>query len=132
MILVDTSVWIDFFNGADSEEKALLHKLISNHTRIAITDIILTEILQGIREIKQFERVKNTLMQLDVLHATPIKTYIHAAEIYRICREKGFTIRKTNDCLIAVVAIENSCPLLQKDKDFNAIAQCVDLQLYTK
>lgn len=130
MILVDTSVWIDFFNGADSEEKVLLHKLISNHTRIAITDIILTEILQGIREIKQFERVKNTLMQLDVLHATPIKTYIHAAEIYRICREKGFTIRKTNDCLIATVAIENSCPLLHKDKDFNAIAQCVDLHLY--
>ena len=90
MILVDTSVQIDFFNGADSEEKTLLHKLISNHTRITITDIILTEILQGIRDIQQFERVKNTLTQLNVLHATPIKTYIHAAEIYHICREKGF------------------------------------------
>ena len=132
MILVDTRVWIDFFNGADSEEKASLHKLIANHTRIAITDIILTEILQGIRDTHQFERVKNTLKQLDILHAIPINTYIHAAEIYRICREKGFTIRKTNDCLIAAVAIENSCQLLHKDKDFKAIAQFVDLQLYSK
>ncbi len=132
MILVDTSVWIDFFNGAITGEKALLHRLIANHTRIALTDIILTEILQGIGDKHQFERVKNTLTQLDILHPTPIKTYIHAAEIYRTCREKGFTIRKTNDCLIAAVAIEHSSPLLHKDKDFIAIAQFVDLKLYNE
>jgi predicted nucleic acid-binding protein len=104
MILVDSSVWIDLFQWGHFGK--------------------------GIRDIHQFERVKNTLTQLDILHATPIKTYIHGAEIYRVCREKGLTIRKTNDCLIAAVSIEHSCPLLHKDKDFNAIAQCVDLQLY--
>lgn len=101
MILVDTSVWI------------------------------LTEILQGIRDDHQYERVKNTLLQLNILHAEPVKTYIHAAEIYRTCRSKGFTVRKTNDCLIAAITIQSHGHLLHKDKDFEAIAQCVELQLYS-
>jgi predicted nucleic acid-binding protein len=130
MILVDTSVWIDFFNGIDSAEKQQLHKLIVNNEQIALTDIIITEILQGIRDEKQYDRVKNTIIQLDILHAAHVKTYIHAAEIYRICREKGITVRKTNDCLIAAVSIEHASPLLHKDKDFTAIAQCVDLNIF--
>jgi len=130
VILVDTSVWIDFFGGAASEEKDELRKLIINQKPIAITDIVLTEILQGIREDKQYERVKMTLAGLNILHATPLKTYILAADIYRTCRGKGFTVRKTNDCIIAAVAIEFSCELLHKDKDFDSIAQCVDLRLY--
>lgn len=131
MILVDTSVWIDFFNGMDSKEKDQLRQLIINHEQIALTDVILTEILQGIRNEHQYERVKNTLLQLNILHAVLVKTYIHAAEIYRSCRSKGFTVRKTNDCLIAAVAIESNCLLLHKDKDFAAIAQCVELQIYS-
>jgi predicted nucleic acid-binding protein len=103
-----------------------------NHKQIALTDIILTEILQGIREDKQYKLVKQTLTNLNVLHATPLKTYIHAADIYRTCREKGLTIRKTNDCIIAAVAIEFSCELLHKDKDFTTIAECVDLRLYNE
>jgi len=130
MILVDTSVWIDFFNGTNSKEKDLLRQLIINHVQVSLTDLILTEILQGIRDHRQYERVKDLLLRLNILHAVPVKTYIHAAEIYRTCRNKGFTIRKTIDCLIAAVAIESDCQLLSKDKDFISIAQCVDLQLY--
>lgn len=77
--------------------------------------------------------MKQTLTELSILQATPLKTYIHVADIYRACRAKGFTIRKTNDCLIAAVAIEYSCELLYKDKDFKdfiSIAECVDLRLY--
>jgi len=132
MILVDTSVWIDFFNGSVSEERDKLRKLIIDHRLITITDIIITEILQGIREDKQYKLVKQTLTELNILHATARKTYIHAADIYRTCREKGFTIRKTNDCIIAAVAIESSCQLLHKDKDFKSIAACVDLRLYSE
>lgn len=76
--------------------------------------------------------MKQTLTELNILNATPIKTYLHAAEIYRTCRENGYTIRKTNDCIIAAVAIENSCQLLHKDKDFKSIAECVDLRLYNQ
>jgi hypothetical protein len=104
--------------------------LIINHVQVSLTDLILTEILQGIRDHRQYERVKDLLLRLNILHAVPVKTYIHAAEIYRTCRNKGFTIRKTIDCLIAAVAIESDCQLLSKDKDFISIAQCVDLQLY--
>ncbi|WP_399538603.1 PIN domain-containing protein [uncultured Paenibacillus sp.] len=69
MILVDTSVWIDFFNGTESLEKDQLRQLIISNTRICLTDLILTEILQGIRDDHQYERVKNTLLQLNILHA---------------------------------------------------------------
>ncbi|OUM87210.1 MAG: hypothetical protein BAA01_09075 [Bacillus thermozeamaize] len=123
MILVDTSVWIDFFNGTNSKEKDLLRQLIINHVQVSLTDLILTEILQGIRDHRQYERVKDLLLRLNILHAVPVKTYIHAAEIYRTCRNKGFTIRKTIDCLIAAVAIESDCQLLSKDKDFISIAR---------
>jgi predicted nucleic acid-binding protein len=131
MILVDTSVWIDFFNGNESNEKEHLRQLIISETRISITDLILTEILQGIRDDHQYERVKSTLLKLHILHAEPIKTYIHAADIYRTCRSKGFTVRKTNDCLIAALAIESNSQLLHKDKDFVAISQCTGLQVYS-
>lgn len=80
MILVDTSVWIDFFNSSLSEERDMLRNLIIDHKRITLTDIILTEILQGIRDDKQYTLVKQTLTELNILHATPIKTYIHAAD----------------------------------------------------
>ncbi|MCD9025592.1 type II toxin-antitoxin system VapC family toxin [Cohnella silvisoli] len=129
MIMVDTSVWIDFFNGVESSEKEQLRKLIVSEANIAITDIILTEVLQGIRDNKNYDHVKLTLMQLNIVHAIPLDTYIHAADIYRTCRDKGFTIRKTNDCLIAAVTIESESHLLHKDKDFTAISQCVNLRL---
>ncbi|WP_158223563.1 MULTISPECIES: PIN domain nuclease [unclassified Cohnella] len=121
--------WIDFFGGAESKEKDKLRKLIIEQKPIALTDIILTEILQGIGEDRQYDRVKQTLTALNILHTTPLKTYIHAADIYRTCRGKGFTVRKTNDCIIAAVAIEFSCELLHKDKDFTSIAQCIDLRI---
>lgn len=67
MILVDTSVWIDFFNGTESKEKDQLHQLISSNTRICLTDLILTEILQGIRDDHQYERVKKHLATIEHL-----------------------------------------------------------------
>lgn len=130
MILVDTSVWIDFFNGIDSKEKNQLRQLIINHNPICLTDLILTEILQGISNDHQYKQVRDILLQMNIIHASPVKTYLHAADIYRICRSKGFTIRKTNDCLIAAIAIESDCILLHRDRDFSSISQCVDLKLF--
>ena len=124
MILVDTSVWIDFFKGIKSREEVILRKLIEEGEDICITGIILTEILQGIKKDYKYKEVKKFLLSLPIF--LPKKeTYIKAAEIYRECRKVGITIRSTIDCLIAQVAIENNLFLLQKDRDFDKIAKII-------
>ncbi len=130
MILVDTSVWIDYFNGHNGDGKVqTLIDALKQGKDIYVTDIILTEILQGIREDNKYAVVKNAMLSLKFIHAKNLETYIHASNIYRTCRKKGITIRKTIDCLIAAIATENSLPILCKDNDFINIAKCLDLNL---
>lgn len=129
MILVDTTVWIDFFNNNSNEKVQILTDALKLNTEIFITDIILTEILQGIREDKKYVIVKNTLLGLSFVHAKDFETYIHASNIYRECRKKGITIRKTIDCLIGAITIENDLTLLNNDFDFINMAKCVDLKI---
>lgn len=130
MILVDTSVWIDFFNGHNEDEKVKkLTDALKHDKDIFITDIILTEILQGIKDDNQYTVVKNSLLTLKFVHAKYYETYIYASDIYRNCRKKGVTVRKTIDCLIAAISIENNLSLLCKDNDFINISKCVNLSL---
>ena len=128
MILVDTSVWIDFFRGEDSKECLALQHLLANESDISITEIIFTEILQGIRQDKDFIRVRDFLYEIPLATDKGLQTYLAAAEIYRNCRKKGKTVRKTVDCLIAAICIENDRALLHKDSDFNQIASCSALK----
>jgi len=130
MILVDTSVWIDFLNGADSKERHALHRLIEEEEDISITEIILTEILQGIKEDENFKRVKDYLLEFPIHKPKGTETYLKAAEIYRDCRKKGKTVRKTVDCIIAAVCIENNLALFHKDSDFDIIGACAGLVCY--
>lgn len=129
MILVDTSVWIDFLRGENSPERRTLHGLIENEEDIAITEIILTEILQGIKKDKDFRTMKNYLLEFPIYKPESTETYINAARIYRNCRIKGKTVRKTVDCVIAAICIENSLILLHKDSDFDLIAACTGLKM---
>ncbi len=129
MILVDTSVWIDFLKGAESRERHALHRLIEEEEEISITEIVLTEILQGIKEDEDFKRVKDYLLEFSVHGPKGIETYLKAAEIYRECRKKGKTVRKTVDCIIAAMCIENSLTLLHKDNDFDIIEECAGLKV---
>lgn len=131
MILVDTSIWIDFFNNKIENQKVeILDSLLKNKQKtLFITDIILTEILQGIREDSKYIITKNTMLSLPFVHAKNYDTYIHAVDIYRECRKKGFTIRKTIDCLIAAIAIENNLALLHNDRDFSNIAKGINYPL---
>ncbi|HEY8462417.1 MAG TPA: PIN domain nuclease [Bacillota bacterium] len=131
MILVDTSIWIDFFNNKIKNQKVeILDSLLKNKQKtLFITDIILTEILQGIREDSKYIITKNTMLSLPFVHAKNYDTYIHAVDIYRECRKKGFTIRKTIDCLIAAIAIENNLALLHNDRDFSNIAKGINYPL---
>lgn len=128
MILVDTSVWIDFLRGTNSPQRRLLHRLIEDEEDICLTEIILTEILQGIKEDKDFKRVKDHLQEFPIYQPKGIDTYLNAAGIYRECRKKGKTVRKTVDCIIAAVCMENNLLLLHKDSDFNQIAACMPLR----
>lgn len=129
MTLVDTSVWIEFLKGTNSRERHRLHRLIDEEEDISITEIILTEILQGIKEDEDFKRVKGYLLEFPVHRPKGIETYLKAAEIYRDCRKKGKTIRKTVDCIIAAICIENSLTLLHKDSDFDIIEKCAGLKV---
>ncbi|MBI3606252.1 MAG: PIN domain nuclease [Nitrospirae bacterium] len=129
MIVVDTSIWIDFLKGENSPEQRKLHSLINDEEDIAIVEIIFTEILQGIKEDKEFQTMKGFLLDFPIYKPKSIETYFHAAQIYRDCRKKGKTIRKTVDCIIAAICMENSLTLFHKDSDFDNIKACTGLQV---
>ena len=128
MILVDTSVWIDFLRGRDSVHHRILHNLIENEEDLCLTGIIVTEILQGIKDEKANEETKQYLLEFPIYHPSGIDTYIEAANIYKRCARKGKTVRKTVDCLIAAVTIENDLTLFHHDADFDSIVECTGLK----
>ncbi|MFQ5432816.1 MAG: PIN domain nuclease [Nitrospinota bacterium] len=129
MILVDTSVWVDFLKGVNSPQRRMLHRFIENDEDISISEIILTEILQGIRDDKNFNSVKGYLLEFPIYRPKGTETYLNAARIYRNCRKKGKTVRKTADCIIAAICIENDLTILHKDSDFDLISGCTALKV---
>lgn len=128
MILVDTSVWIDFFAGRDLRHVTRLERFIVEGEDLALCGIILTEILQGIADDNTHRRVRRYLRPLIML-PMPEAVFLRAAEIYRNLRKRGITIRKTNDCIIAATALEYRCGLLHNDKDFLEITRHYALRL---
>jgi len=117
VILVDTSVWIDFFAGRDSPHVATLECLVVDNEDLALCGIILTEILQGIADDTTHRRVRRYLSPLLML-PMPDTVFVRAADIYRKLRKTGITIRKSNDCIIAATALEHHGQLLHNDTDF--------------
>ena len=128
-MLVDTSVWIDFFNGHESKHAQCLTRAIEEAEPIFIPGVVLTEILLGLKHEAKAKRIASLLDSFDAVPEPARVDYIEAARIYRLCRGKGFTIRSTIDCLIARLCLRDGLPLLTKDGDFKAIAGCVPLQL---
>lgn len=122
MVLVDTTVWIDFFADRSAPHVAMLQEAIESEEDLSLCGIILSEVLQGIRSDSDFIKTKEYLGDLILL---PLRypTFVRAAEIYRSLRKKGITIRKPVDCMIASVAIEYDIHLLHNDRDFNHIAK---------
>jgi predicted nucleic acid-binding protein len=130
VILVDTSVWIDFFAGRDLPHVATLEQFILDNQDLALCGIILTEILQGIADDATHRRVRRYLGPLIML-PMPEAVFVQAADIYRQLRKQGITIRKTNNCIIAAAALDHDCQLLHNDKDFVPIAEHYPLKAVT-
>jgi hypothetical protein len=122
-VLVGTSVWIDALNGRETRHTKLLGELIGADAPIVLCPVIIQEILQGIKEDKQFSEVKESLSGFEVLTIDPVEAAYGAASLYRSVRKQGITIRKSNDCLIAFYSIFCKATLLHNDEDFNRIAQ---------
>jgi len=126
MTLVDTTVWIDIFSGRKTAQVAMLESLIDKREDICLCGVILTEVLQGIRNDKEYKKTKSVLSDL-IFFPMTYETFLLAANIYRTLRVKGVTIRNSVDCMIAAVCIENNVRLLHNDRDFDLIAQHFDL-----
>ncbi|MBR9910787.1 MAG: PIN domain nuclease [Gammaproteobacteria bacterium] len=117
MIVVDTSVWIDYFNGRITPETERLDSSLGN-SAVAAGDLIVLEILQGFRSDKDYKTAKKYLASLHQYNMLTPDLAIKGAENYRKLRKKGITIRKTADVIIATFCIEHRLPLLYTDKDF--------------
>ena len=129
-ILVDTSVWVDFFNGIESPGAGGLHKMIAAEDPVCISDVILAETLQGFRNNEEFESAKIHLLHFPTYSLQSPEGYVRAAQLYRICRKEGITVRKTIDCLIAQTALDHGLFLLHQDNDFDKIATVSGLRVY--
>jgi predicted nucleic acid-binding protein len=127
MTVVDTSVWIDLFAERDSPQVKVLESIIERREDICICGVIITEVLQGIRDEKEYVDTESVLSNLIFLPMTR-ETFLLAASIYRDLRARGITIRNSVDCMIAAVCIENDVRLLHNDRDFDLIAAHFDLQ----
>ena len=130
MVIVDTSVWIDYFNGRYNKFTEKLADLEKEKYDIFTTGIIITEILSGIRSSKDYKIIKEKLLQLSYVNLIYPSTYMESALIFKKGKKTGITIRKIIDCLIAQLAIENSLLLLHHDKDFDRIATFSKLKIY--
>ncbi|MBU2524785.1 PIN domain nuclease [Patescibacteria group bacterium] len=131
MILVDTSVWIEYFKKKLSNTQKRLDWLIQNAPdEICLNGVILTEVLQGVRDESLYMKLRDNMMVFRIINNDDVSTYLFAAEIFRKCRKKGITVRSTIDTLIAATSIENKCEIFSLDRDFLNIAKVVDLRIY--
>lgn len=128
-MIVDTSVWIDFFNGVQNRQSEYLADSIESDKTIFLHSIILMEILQGFRSDKDHAGVQDILLSYNFVMEDPVPDAIGASNLYRSLKKKGVTIRKSLDCLIAYAAIKNGLPLLHRDRAFNIIAKHTKLKI---
>lgn len=127
MILVDSSVWIDYLRGTETRQTDRLDALLGTEP-LAIGDLILTEVLQGTTTDKEFRDVLRLLGSLDVVPLGGQTVAVQAARNFRTLRDKGVTVRKTIDCVIATRCIVDGLTLLHSDRDFELFVVHLGLQ----
>ena len=128
MILVDSSVWIDYFKGTITAQTEKLDRLLG-HEPLAIGDLILTEVLQGFAGEREFNQARKMLISLMVVELGGQEIAIQAAKNFRALRKLGVTARKTIDTVIATRCIESRYDLLHSDRDFDPFAEHLGLRV---
>lgn len=128
MILVDSSVWIDYFNGVATPQADKLDGLLGREP-LAIGDLILTEVLQGFHDDRDFVKARRLLSSLKIVQIGGPEIAIMAAQNSRYLRKRGVTVRKTIDTMIATRCIESGYDLLHSDRDFAPFVQHLGLRV---
>ena len=128
MIIADSSVWIDYFNGIRTKQTDLLDSSLGN-TLIMMGDLILTEVLQGFQSDKDYKRAKEILLQMPFMTMVGLELSIESALNYRILRKKGVTVRKTIDIMIGTFCIHHQISLLHDDRDFEPMVEILGLEI---
>ena len=128
-IIFDTSIWIELIQKQNTPKALLLREYIEDNKPVWLTPTILQEVLQGTKNAQQFTKFKNLLSGFNCVLMNPIDAAIKAAQLYSSLRQKGVTIRKPNDCLIASYALHFDIEICHNDSDFDLIAQNSSLKI---
>jgi len=126
MVIVDTTVWIDYFRGMSNPETEWLDDALDQQ-RLGVTDLIFCEVLQGVRDDRMAVVVERRLLRLHVFASGSVELASDAARNYRLLRSRGHTVRKTIDCVIATFCIREQHTLLHRDRDFDPFEQFLRL-----
>ncbi|MBI2158425.1 MAG: PIN domain nuclease [Candidatus Rokubacteria bacterium] len=130
MIVVDTTVWIDFLEARGTAFDRHLTELVEHDAPIALVDIVYCEILQGIRDEDAYHRTRTSLLAHPILRPRGLETFEAAANLYRVARRRGLTIRRSVDCVIAATCLETGAEIYHHDRDFDALARVSELAIY--
>ena len=128
MVIVDSTVWIDFFNGVQNPESAWLD-IHLDQQRLGLTTLILYEVLLGVRHERQATRVKAALLECEVFETGSTGLALQAASHYRTLRDRGYTVRKPVDVLIATFCLQERHSLLHRDLDFDPFETLLGLSV---
>jgi predicted nucleic acid-binding protein len=128
VVIVDTTIWVDYFQGTENPETDWLNTELDRQ-RLGLTDIILCEVLQGVRDDVAAKEVERRLLTLDVFDTGGVALAREAAQNYRALRSRGHTVRKTIDCLIATFCLRAQHALLHRDRDFDPFEKFLHLSV---
>ena len=132
MLVVDSSVWIDYFNGRTTPGRAVLRQLLDHgEVRLVVPDLVLFEVLRGFRDERDHRQARALLQALSVESATSPALALVAAQHYRSLRSAGITVRSSVDVLVATFCIEHDYALLHADADFDAFESRCGLRVWT-
>jgi predicted nucleic acid-binding protein len=128
VVLVDTTVWIDYLQGLRTPETDWLDREL-NQQRLGLTDVILCEVLQGVSDEETAREVERLLLRFEVFDGGGVSVAREAARNYRALRKRGHTVRKTIDCLIATFCLRQGHSLLHRDRDFDPFERLLGLSV---
>jgi predicted nucleic acid-binding protein len=128
MIIVDTTVWVDYLRGSRTAETDWLETHVTRE-RLALTDLILCEVLQGTTTVRDFQSVHTELLKCEVFETGTIRVALEAASNYRRLREAGRTVRRTIDTLIATFCLLEGHSLLHRDRDYDPFEEVLGLNV---